>query len=96
MCRGPVRGRGGFAPRFARADVCTDAHPGASRHRPEQPLSQLGGQQPDCQTAVGGERALCRHCDDDAADEMDLPSLYQHKTTIDDCAVYWGKVTVKK
>jgi hypothetical protein len=27
---------------------------------------------------------------------MELPSLYEHKADIDDCAVYWGKVTIKK
>ena len=46
--------------------------------------------------AAAGKFAAAATCDDDAADEMDLPSLYEHKTNIDDCAVYWGKVTVKR
>jgi hypothetical protein len=46
--------------------------------------------------AAAGKFAAAATCDDDAADEMELPSLYEHKTNIDDCAVYWGKVTVKQ
>jgi hypothetical protein len=46
--------------------------------------------------AAEGKFAAAATCDDDAADEMELPSLYEHKTDVDDCAVYWGKVTVKK
>ena len=46
--------------------------------------------------AAAGKFAAAATCDDDAADEMELPSLYEHKTSIEDCAVYWGKVAVKK
>ncbi len=48
------------------------------------------------QMAAAGAFAAAATCDDDAADEMDLPSLYEHKTTIDDCAVYWGKLAIAK
>ena len=37
-------------------------------HRPEQPVPQLGGEQPDRQTPVGRERTFCRHGGDDAAE----------------------------
>jgi hypothetical protein len=47
------------------------------------------------QMAAAGKFAAAATCDDDAADEMELPSLYEHKTDVDDCAVYWGKVNVK-
>lgn len=46
--------------------------------------------------AAAGAFAAAATCDDDAADEMELPSLYEHKINIDDCAVYWGKVNVKR
>jgi hypothetical protein len=42
--------------------------------------------------AAAGAFAAAATCDDDAESEMDLNSLYAHKTDIDDCAVYWGKV----
>jgi hypothetical protein len=44
------------------------------------------------QMAAAGAFAAAATCDDEEASEMDLTSLYQHKTTIDDCGVYWGKV----
>jgi 4-amino-4-deoxy-L-arabinose transferase-like glycosyltransferase len=42
--------------------------------------------------AAAGAFAAAATCDDGEADEMDLTSLYRHKTNIDDCGVYWGKV----
>jgi hypothetical protein len=39
--------------------------------------------------AAAGQFAAAATCDDDAADEMDLTSLYKHKAEIDDCGVYW-------
>jgi hypothetical protein len=42
--------------------------------------------------AAAGAFAAAATCDDPEADEMDLTSLYRHKTTIDDCGVYWEKV----
>ena len=41
--------------------------------------------------AASGAFVAAATCDDEEADAMDLTSLYVHKTSIDDCAVYWGK-----
>jgi hypothetical protein len=46
--------------------------------------------------AAEGAFEAAATCDDDVAGGMDLPSLYVHKTTIDDCNVYWEKVAIKK
>jgi hypothetical protein len=42
--------------------------------------------------AAAGAFAAAATCDDEESSEMDLASLYPHKASIDDCAVYWGKV----
>jgi uncharacterized membrane protein SirB2 len=43
------------------------------------------------QMAARGAFEAAATCDDDVADGLDLPSLYVHKITIDDCPVYWGR-----
>ncbi len=48
------------------------------------------------QMAAEGAFAAAATCDEDVADEMKLSVLYEHKTDINDCAVYWGKIKVKR